>query len=157
MIRVEYFRSLLVLNLSGFISFEIQIETKKESTVYFMSNDDAKTLRKSIKDGKKEKSTKIPELFSVETHGRDGTNEVLALGVDFDKWNYGDGVCGKLFQDKKSGRYFALMIHSPEAQAIFQGIPQRKLQDLFPNHNFSSVQETKMMFEKKDFLKVLLK
>ena len=121
-----------------------------------MNSGDAKTLRKSIKIGKKEKSTKIPELFSVETQDKDLTHQVLALGADFYKWNYGDGVCGKLFQDKTSGKYFAFMIHSPEAQAIFQGIPQRKLQDLFPNHNFSSVHETKMIFEMKDFLKVLL-
>ena len=121
-----------------------------------MNSNDAKTLRKSIKNGNKEKSTKIAELFSVGVRSKDGNNEVLALGADFDKWDYGDGVCGKLFQDKTSGKYFALMIHSPETQAIFQGIPQRKLQDLFPNHNFSSVQETKMMFEMKDFLKVLL-
>ena len=121
-----------------------------------MNSNDAKTLSKSIRNGNKEKSTKIPELFSVGAHNNGGTNEVLALGADFDKWNYGDGVCGKLFQDKTSGKYFALMIHSPEAQAIFQGIPQRKLQELFPNHNFSSIQETKMMFKMKDFLKVLL-
>ena len=111
-------------------------------------------MRKSIKHGNKRKSREIPELFSVEAHSTDGTNKVLALGADFDKWNYGDGVCGKLFQDKTSGRYFAFMIHSPEEQAIFQGISQSKLKDLFSNHTFSSVQETKLMFEMKAFLKV---
>ena len=116
-----------------------------------MNSDDTKNMRKSIKHGNKRKSTEIPELFSVEA---DGTNKVLALGADFDKWNYGDEICGKLFQDKTSGRYFAFMIHSPEEQAIFQRIPQRKLKDLFPNHKFSSVQETKLMFEMKEFLKV---
>ena len=81
---------------------------------------------------------------------------MMALGVDFGSWKYGDGICGKIFQDRNSSRCFAFMIHSPENQAMFQGVSKKKIKDLFPQHNFSFVEETKMMFDMDDFLKVIV-
>ena len=79
---------------------------------------------------------------------------MVALAADYGEWNCGEGACGKLFQDKTSGRCFALVTHSPELRAIFERIPEKKLKELFPNYKFSSVKETQLVFDMKEFLKV---
>ena len=75
-----------------------RLDLQNEETIYFANNEDAKHIRKSIRNGRVENSTEIQQLYKIKRKLKDGRETVVGLGADYGEWNCEDGACGKLFQ-----------------------------------------------------------
>lgn len=126
-----------------------RVDLTHPGMIYFINSDETGYLRKSIRNGRVQLSSDIANLYQIRRKVKGSQEQPLALGT---KPVDSGSSSAKLFQDTETGNYFAVVMYWSMRNAT--EIPQKKLQALFPDHTFSSVQETKLMFDINDFLKV---
>ena len=117
-----------------------------KNTIFFCPSELAGGLNKAVRGSQLANSKVAPEVNAI--CGTQGS--YIALATDVSKFNSGDWIYGKVFQDRVTRENFALVVVLCMGDLDDAALPEQIIKR-YPDREFTSVAKTKLEFDVADF------